>query len=78
MIRKLKESTGKNIRLRDLDGMIVGRVMIEDFETNEYITEDPMFISEALKQYPILNSRAYVLNIGVYRDAIVWIEVEFS
>lgn len=78
MIRKLKESKGKNIRLRDLDGMVVGRVMIEDFETNEYITEDPMFLSEALQQYPILNNRAYVLNIGVYRDSIVWIEVEFS
>ena len=78
MIRKLKESKGKNIRLRDLDGMIVGRVMIEDFETHEYIIEDPMFLSEALKQYPILYHRAYVLNIGVYRDAIVWIEVEFS
>ena len=76
MIRKLKESRKKNIRLRDLDGMIVGSVMIEDFETNEYITDNPMFLNDALKYYPELN-KAFVLNIGVYRDSIVWIEVEF-
>lgn len=76
MIRKLKESKGRNIRLRDLDGIIVGSVMIEDSETNEYITERPMFLDDALEYYPELN-KASVLNIGVYRDSIVWIEVEF-
>ena len=61
--------------MHDLDGMVVGSVMIEDFETNEYITDGPMFLDDALKYYPELN-KAFVLNIGVYRDSIVWTEVE--
>jgi hypothetical protein len=35
-----------------------------------------MFLDDALKYYPELN-KAFVLNISVYRDSIVWIEVEF-
>ena len=72
----VKRSYKGNLLLRDLNGIIVGNVMIEDFETNEYITERPMFLDDALKYYPELN-KAFVLNIGVYRDSIVWIEVEF-
>ena len=72
----VKRSYKGNLLLRDLNGIIVGNVMIEDFETNEYITERPMFLDDALKYYPELN-KASVLNIGVYRDSIVWIEVEF-
>ena len=72
----VKRSYKGNLLLRDLNGIIVGNVMIEDFETNEYITERPMFLDDALEYYPELN-KAFVLNIGVYRDSIVWIEVEF-
>ena len=72
----VKRSYKGNLLLPDLNGIIVGSVMIEDFETNEYITENPMFLGDALEYYPELN-KASVLNIGVYRDSIVWIEVEF-
>ena len=72
----VKRSYKGNLLLPDLNGIIVGSVMIEDFETNEYITEKPMFLDDALEYYPELN-KASVLNIGVYRDSIIWIEVEF-
>ena len=72
----VKKSYKGNLLLSNLNGIIVGSVMIEDFETNEYITEKPMFLDDALEYYPELN-KAYVSNIGVYRDGIVWIEVEF-